>query len=182
MSRSKKALNRNILDKRRLTKKKKVSVELKKKNINKAKNSPNNLKKNRSIKGVIKQQQYSKNGLDNAIEQVKEGLLSIRTASKVFEVPKSTIHENVKKLQNKEKINNVRGRATVLSKQIEELIVQAIMKLADWGFNLTDKETGEKIVGDKSRRTERKKAVTERLCILNLTFFTTFRYSQLNKF
>ena len=115
MSRSKKALNRNI-DKRRLTKKKKVSVELKKKNLNKAKNSPNNLKKNRSIKGVIKQQQYSKNGLENAIEQVKEGLLSIRTASKVFEVPKSTLHENVKKLQNKAKINYVRGRATVLSK------------------------------------------------------------------
>ena len=67
--------------------------------------------------------------------------MSIRTASKVFEVPKSTIHENVKKLQNKEKINNVRGRATVLSKQIEELIVQAIMKLADWGFNLTDKDS-----------------------------------------
>ena len=66
--------------------------------------------------------------------------MSIRTASKVFEVPKSTIHENVKKLQNKEKINNVRGRATVLSKQIEELIVQAIMKLADWGFGLTDKD------------------------------------------
>jgi hypothetical protein len=41
--------------------------------------------------------------------------MSIRTASKVFEVPKSTIRENVKKIKNKEKINNVRGRAPVLS-------------------------------------------------------------------
>ena len=77
-----------------------------------------NRRTSRKINNKIKvlKQQYTQQALKNAVDAVVEKRMTYRIAAEVFEVPRSTISDSVK------------GK------------VNALKKLADWGFGFTDKD------------------------------------------
>ena len=72
---------------------------------------------------------YHTQKLEEAIQAVGDGGMSIRHAAEQFGVPKSTLQNRVKGTHK-----NVHGRPTVLSKEEEKYIVEMVLQCADWGL------------------------------------------------
>lgn len=76
---------------------------------------------------------YDEDKLAEALEQVKGGNMSERTAAKEFGVPRSTLKDRLAARVNSDKA----GRPTVLSTTEEEILVQRLKYFSDWGYPLT---------------------------------------------
>ena len=76
--------------------------------------------------------------------------MSLRVAAAAYGVPSTTISDHKNKVSKSNKI----GRPPILSQEIEKLLVDGLIKLADGGFGLTC--VGNKIltVGPPSERTK----------------------------
>ena len=75
---------------------------------------------------------YTEDDLDLAIELVKTNEDSIHSAATKFNIPYSTLASPVKGTVNSKKP----GKQTLLSKEEEEALVEALVYLADCGFGL----------------------------------------------
>lgn len=81
--------------------------------------------------GSRKYRDYTSDKLEEAIEVVADGSLTIREASRRFAIPYGTIYNKFKG-----KHGNIPGRPTVFTKQEELAILEAAAKCSDWGFPL----------------------------------------------
>jgi transposase-like protein len=91
------------------------------------------IKNKKKVAKKISRQKYSPELLKEAVQMVKTKQMSFRVASEAFGVPSTTISDNLKSISK----SNQLGRPPVLSEEIEKLLVDALIKLADWGFGLT---------------------------------------------
>lgn len=93
---------------------------------------------------------YSSEKLEQAVEAVVEGTLSIREASKRFKIPFGTVYNKYKG-----KYGRKPGRPTVFTEQEELAILQSAAKCSDWGFplNLMDVRMMAKYYLDRKGRT-----------------------------
>lgn len=80
---------------------------------------------------------YSKDDLNQALEEVKGGRMTVNKASKLYNIPYPTIYTNLKRTRGAKK--SFKGRLTALSRQEEEL-TNGIATLQKWGFGLSRKE------------------------------------------
>ena len=78
---------------------------------------------------------YSQESLDKAIEDFQSGKFSLRSAAKEYGVPKTTLENRVKG-----KSTDELGRPKVLSPDEENVLVERLMLLGDWGFPLTNND------------------------------------------
>ena len=75
---------------------------------------------------------YYTQKLEEAIQAVGDGGMSIRHAAEQFGVPKSTLQNRMKGTHK-----DVHGRPTVLSKEVEKYIEEMVLQCAHWGFPFT---------------------------------------------
>lgn len=87
-----------------------------------------------SRRGMPLRRTYSQADLKQAIEDVKMDKLSLREAAKVYGVPSSTLSDRVSRRGER------LGRPTVLSEEEEELLVERIVIMGEWGYPITKKE------------------------------------------
>eukprot|EP00118_Oscarella_pearsei_P023041 m.271081 g.271081 ORF g.271081 m.271081 type:complete len:259 (+) comp40549_c0_seq5:2584-3360(+) len=77
--------------------------------------------------------------MEDAVRALEEGQMTVREAAETFGVPKSTLHDRLKK---PDELKSTRGRPTVLT-QVEELgIVRACISLSSIGFGLSRDHVG----------------------------------------
>lgn len=72
---------------------------------------------------------YTEEQLERAVDAVKSGELSLRSAAEKFEVPRATINRRIRG-----KHCGKYGRPTVFSKEDEDRIVTCISLAGEWGF------------------------------------------------
>ena len=75
---------------------------------------------------------YSEEDLQRAIKAVREKRLSAREAAKRYNVPRNTIGDRLRQQRGP----NV-GRPTELSVVEEDIIVERLLLMANWGFPLS---------------------------------------------
>ena len=81
---------------------------------------------------------YSEDELQEAMELVQAGNMSLRQAAEQFKVPKSTLARKLKTgLSAAENMTENRGRKTVLSQEDEESLASHLRVLAKWGYGLS---------------------------------------------
>jgi hypothetical protein len=80
---------------------------------------------------------YKESDLENAIDAVKSKGMSFGKASKMFNVPKTTIVDHV---TGKIKIGSKPGRKTVFPVDVENVIVQRVLSATEKGFRITKKQ------------------------------------------
>jgi hypothetical protein len=78
--------------------------------------------------GSRKKPSYTKEDFDEAMEAVKGGL-SVRKASLMYGVPRATMQDRISELHSSRQ-----GRPPVLTPEEEEMIVERLKIMADWGF------------------------------------------------
>jgi hypothetical protein len=76
-----------------------------------------------------KRRDYSPGAVAKAVQAVKSGL-NMRQAEKEFGVPKATINDH----KQNDHIGDSIGQSPVLSKEEEELLIQHVQLMVDWGF------------------------------------------------
>lgn len=86
---------------------------------------------------------YPKEKLLEAVRAVKSGALSGYEASKYYGIPRATIINRV--YERKGMKSNTLGRATVLSRDVEENLVKNLHAMEKYGFGLTRKELMETV-------------------------------------
>jgi hypothetical protein len=77
---------------------------------------------------------YSQATIELAIQDIQEKRLSLNKAAKHYNVPKATLSNRINQL-----VQDQLGRPTELKKE-EEIIVERLMMMGDWGFPLTCKD------------------------------------------
>lgn len=100
-----------------------------------------------------KYRNYSLEDLDNAIQLIQSQAISIRAASKRFNVPKSTI---IDKLNNKSSLRARSGPSPVLSESEENQLVEWLINMAKIGYGQTRQQlllTVKKILDHDGRKT-----------------------------
>lgn len=75
---------------------------------------------------------YSAQSLHEALEKIKRSELSEAMASKLYNIPRSTLQNRRRNLHSKKY-----GGQTILSEEEEKLVVAAVIKVANWGFPFT---------------------------------------------
>ena len=98
-----------------------------------------------------KRQQYSKNELEQAIEKVSEGEMSLRQAEGAFGVPKSTLSDYI---PGKVKIGQTQGPPTVSTNEEEARLARWAMEMAMIGYGQPKEQillTVQKIVDMEKR-------------------------------
>lgn len=92
---------------------------------------------------------YSKEAMESAVNCVRNDGTSVKRAAEMFGINRTTLLNHT----NNYKCNTV-GRPTVLAPDEEQLIVHALIKLADWGFGL-DRLQLKRCVQDYLQRIDR---------------------------
>ena len=82
-----------------------------------------------------KMSQYEEANLDKAVQECKDGNMSVRAAAAHYSVPKSTLHDRLRETHSKD-----HGRPTVLSSDEEDYLCEMVKQCADWGFPFTEKD------------------------------------------
>ena len=105
------------------------------------KNAPkNSIKKAKEIVRKVtrkgKRATYTLEDLQKAVDDVKSGKVGVRDAAEMYGIPRSTISANKNGPHNGHKP----GAKPVLGDEIEKLLVESLIKLADIGLGLTKKD------------------------------------------
>lgn len=78
--------------------------------------------------------QYSRSQrIEMAMETIQKNELSLRKASRLFQIPKSTLHDHL----HKKSVRYTRGRLCTLPKEMEEILVQIIQEAFQDGITYT---------------------------------------------
>lgn len=87
-------------------------------------------------------QKYSPEDLENALSAVKEGRLSQKGASRVYNVPRATLILKLKgwKSRKTTSVDCKLGRPVELGEEVEQKLADHIKTMSRWGFGLTRKE------------------------------------------
>ena len=91
----------------------------------------------KKIDGVKKRRPYKQHNInivEMAVNKIRNGM-SIRVAAEKYCIPKSTLADKVKGLHSKPV-----GRPTALTKEEEDLIVERLLLLGEWGYPLTTRD------------------------------------------
>ena len=78
---------------------------------------------------------YNEEDMEKAMKLVKAKKMTIREASKEFKIPKATLCDKINA-----KCSSNMGRPTVLTREEEEVIVQRLILMGEWGFLLAPKD------------------------------------------
>lgn len=87
----------------------------------------------RNGKNHVPYNSFSKEDLDIAMELVKSKEMTIRSAAKHFNIPKSTLARHCK---THDKLQERAGRPTLFSREEEDIFVDYCLLLSEWGFPL----------------------------------------------
>ena len=82
-----------------------------------------------------KMSQYEEANLDKAVQECKDGNMSVRAAAAHYSAPKSTLHDRLRETHSKD-----HGRPIVLSSDEEDYLCEMVKQCADWGFPFTEKD------------------------------------------
>jgi helix-turn-helix, Psq domain len=82
--------------------------------------------------GCRKYHAYSESSVEKAVRKIKSGKLSLRQASKKFNVPKSTLSNRARGVHSGKP-----GHSTAFSEQEEQSLLNHIQAVSDWGFPFT---------------------------------------------
>ncbi|KAI4455461.1 madf domain transcription factor [Holotrichia oblita] len=96
-----------------------------------------------------KYKNYSEDGMAAAIEAVQNGRMSKNRAAVCYGINRTTLINHIKGTKCKKV-----GRPTVLNHQEEQLMVHALLKLADWGYGF-DRQQLRRCVQDFLRKLDR---------------------------
>ena len=91
---------------------------------------------------------YTSEDLKNAIKDVKDGKGKAHVIARVHNVPRTTLLNNLSTIR-------IMGRPTYLTREEEEELVEALIHLADWGFEF-DKTTLVDLVANLQSANDRK--------------------------
>ena len=75
---------------------------------------------------------FTESALEKALEKIRAEKLSTREAAKLYDVSRSTLQ---RRLNNPNSQNT--GRSPVLALETEDIIVDQIITMSDWGFPLS---------------------------------------------
>ncbi len=78
--------------------------------------------------------QWSPEDLENALDGIKSGKLSIRAAAKTYNIPRSTISDY---LRGKSTVGCALGRPPALPSKVEDNLVSKAMEAADKGLGVS---------------------------------------------
>lgn len=78
-------------------------------------------------------QRYASENLEKAVNDIKEGKMSLRVAAQTYNVPKSTLCD---RLNLQGDTHRSPGGQPVLSKEEETTLCEGLLKCAEWGFPL----------------------------------------------
>ncbi|KAJ8942948.1 hypothetical protein NQ314_009861 [Rhamnusium bicolor] len=78
-----------------------------------------------------KYKSYNEESMKNTVSQVKNGTLSVKRAAEIYGINRSTLINHLKNYKCK-----AVDHPTVLTLQEEKLLVNSLIKLAEWGFGL----------------------------------------------
>lgn len=81
---------------------------------------------------------YSKEDLQNAVNSVRNGHLTLYRAAKSFKIPKASLFKHVKGQRGVK--SNTFGRPTAIQYDEEKKIAEGIKTMEKWGFGLSKKE------------------------------------------
>lgn len=88
------------------------------------------MRKYKKVPGSRVYQNYSEGTLRSALNRLKKGHITLRRASEIYGIPKSTLQRHSKSVQGKH------GGPTVLSHAEETRLVELITLAAEWGYPL----------------------------------------------
>ncbi|MEW8547693.1 MAG: helix-turn-helix domain-containing protein [Candidatus Thiodiazotropha sp.] len=91
----------------------------------------------RQIGAKRQRRQYEVGVLNEAVDVVKGGTMSLNKAAKVYGIPKTTIHD---KVHNKYPSGNKCGAKTVLTSSEEDRICDWIIHMSKIGYGRTRQE------------------------------------------
>lgn len=94
---------------------------------------------------------YTPEDLATALAEVKSGRKTVYGASKHFKIPLNTIIDHIKGRRGKK--SKSMGRSTVLSQEVEEILVKGLKQMEQYGYGLSRKEILE-IVGEYVRQNQ----------------------------
>mgnify|MGYP002633021969 CR=1 FL=1 len=80
---------------------------------------------------------YTPETLERAVTSVQSGRMSVREASSVYNVPRSTIGDRI---SGKHELHVPHGRPTHIPKEVEDQIVSAVKMAARRGVGLSRKQ------------------------------------------
>lgn len=92
----------------------------------------------RNYKRLTDNPAYSKEDMNNAVEAVKSGSLTLYRASKTFKIPKTTLFKRVKGQRGIK--SQTLGRPTAIPFDEEMKIAECLKSMEKWGFGLSKKE------------------------------------------
>ena len=100
---------------------------------------------------AAKAHSWSNESLTKAVEEVQDKKLSLRAASAMYGIPRSTIHNYI---TGKTKIGAAKGPATVLTKEEEQQLVEWALKMAEIGYGQTRRQVCEMVkrIMDRTKR------------------------------
>lgn len=81
---------------------------------------------------------YSKEDINLAVAEIKRGALTIHRAHRLYHIPKTTLFYHLKGTRGKK--SETQGRSTVIPKEDEIKLANALRTLEKWGFGITRKE------------------------------------------
>lgn len=81
---------------------------------------------------------YSKADLQNAVNEIRRGALSIHRAHTMYNIPKTTLFYHLKGIRGKK--SETQGRAPIIPKEDETRLANALRSMEKWGFGISRKE------------------------------------------
>jgi transposase-like protein len=92
---------------------------------------PKKKKDRKSRKGNYRTK-YNQEAMRQAVQAVADKRMTMTEASKHYQVPKTTLHDRLH-----ERVSERVGRPTVLSPEEEQIIVERLVLMGEWGYPLT---------------------------------------------
>lgn len=82
--------------------------------------------------------QYTKETLDNAVEEIKRGVLTLYRAHRTYHIPKTTLYYHVTGIRGAK--SQSQGRPPVIPAEHESRLASALKTMERWGFGITRQE------------------------------------------
>lgn len=91
----------------------------------------------RNYKRKTNRASYSKETLDNALDEIHRGCLTLHQAAEKYEIPYSTLQSRKKGRRGK---SSSQGRQTAIPEEYERKLAEGLITMEKWGWGLCRKE------------------------------------------